>query len=884
MTVVDGRWPFAGRDAEAAAIAAAIGDEAARGVVVVGPSGIGKTMIAQHVVSSLSRQVDHIYIRGSAAHSSTPYGALNVLLAELDEDTARSPLLVLSALQRRFDTDPTQRRTLMHIDGVEEIDELSATVIAQLARVRAVRLLITCEDLLKAPVEFFDLWKDRVLSRFDIEPLTLDATTEVLAAALGGPISRSAAQELWLSSDGNPKYLQIATKADVASGHLFPRDGVWVCRDTHRPESGRSFSDWTTSTLVALPSADRATVETLAVAGTLPVPILLHAVPPGSIDALQRERMITVDRASTPLVRLTYDVFADVVRSQVLSERGRDALETVSALRDEPGVTVRARTSLAAWSLDQGLELDSAALVGLARSANDHRIDGAAARFLDAVDPAPGTVVEAAAVVERSRQHLADGHVAEALRTIEGLLEEDLPEPQLRAWVEARLLAARLRAGTQGREQDVAELLEQVDARLAREDPSTDPFALREQAEVVRLELLVFEGEVDTVCARAPELLAQWADDTPWSIRVRSLLGVAEATRGSQEQAVTIARNVASRLDVPVCGEIAPLDRDAASVHLYGTLLMAGYWSECLDLANRREGRSGAILYGGSVSEFAQGVLLSYLGRSSEALNLLMPAISQFRIRDRHGFLPLAEAAAAYAQVLENAPDAAEDHLKAIDLDAHRYPWHIREAVTYFTLLVEAWLESTEDVASKFREHALELGASGRRGAELFFVSQAVQLGGHESADVLTTTAGASDGPFARLLEHFGTALTARDPAALKELARRAVELGNHNLAGDIAALSIEHLAETDDPMIRVHAEQILRRTSTPARRHVRRKLLSERERAIARKVALGVPNKEIAQQEHISPRTVEGHVHQIMSKLGLSSRKQLSLIFGQSQ
>jgi DNA-binding NarL/FixJ family response regulator len=48
--------------------------------------------------------------------------------------------------------------------------------------------------------------------------------------------------------------------------------------------------------------------------------------------------------------------------------------------------------------------------------------------------------------------------------------------------------------------------------------------------------------------------------------------------------------------------------------------------------------------------------------------------------------------------------------------------------------------------------------------------------------------------------------------------------------------------------------------------------------------VAQGVPNKEIAQKEHISPRTVEGHVHQVMSKLGLSSRKQLALIFGQQQ
>ncbi len=850
--------------------------------MLIGPSGIGKTMIAQQVVASLSRHVDHIYLRGSAAHSTTPYGALNVLLAELDVDTARSPLLVLSALQRRFAVDSTRRRTLMHIDGVEEIDELSATVIAHLARVRAVRLLVTCEDLLQAPGEFFDLWKDRVLERFDIRPLSLDAATELLTAALGAPVSRSAARELWTSSGGNPKYLQVATKADVSSGHLLQRDGVWVCRDVPRPESGRLITDWTTAKLGVLPASDRAAVEVLAVAGNLPVPVLMKAVPSTALDALQSEGIITLDREGTVMVRLTYEAFADIVRAQVLSERGREALTTVSAFRDEPGVSVQARTALAAWSLDHGVEFGSAALVDLARAANDHRIEGAAARFLDAVQPVPGTMEDSAAIVERARQQRIDGHRVEALRTIDRLIDEDPHNIALRDWVEARLLAARLRAGAHGREHDVFTLLDQVDARLAHGEVEDDSANLRAQAEVVRLELLVFEGDLDAVCARVPELLERCMDDTPWSVRVRSVLSVAEASRGSQERAVSIARNVGARLDSPASDPRALLGRGVASAHLYESLFMAGYWSECLDIASAQGERSDSVLIGGSPSEFAEGVLLAFLGRSRDALTRLVPAISQFRIRDRHGFLPLAEAAAAYAQVLENAPDAAEDHLRAIDLDSRRYPWHLREAITYFTLLTEAWLDSPEVVARKFREHALELGARGYRGVELFFLSQAVQLGGHEMAGVLAATAAASEGPFAQLGEDFGRALDAGDPGNLKEVARRAVGLGNYNLAGDIAALSIEHLSESDDPMIRVHAEQILRRASTPARRHVRRKLLSERERTIARKVAQGVPNKEIAQQEHISPRTVEGHVHQIMSKLGLSSRKQLSLIFGQ--
>ena len=881
MTAVDGRWPFAGRDREIAGIDAVLAENSSRGVVLVGPSGVGKTMIAQQV---LARHPDHIYLRGSAAHSTTPYGALNVLLAELDEDTARSPLLVLSALQRMFDGSAGKRRTLMHIDGVEDIDELSATVIAHLARVGAVRLLVTCEDLLRAPGEFFDLWKDRVLERFDIQPLNLDAATTLLSAALGAPISRSAAHELWSASSGNAKYLQLATKADVTSGHLLLRDGVWVSRDAPHPGSGRSVTDWTTAKLAALPAGDRAVVEVLAVAGRVPVTVLLEAVPAGSLDKLQCEGMVGLEVVGVPLVRLTHEVCADIVRSQLLSPGGRTALEILSALQGDAAMPVQTRIALAGWMLTQRAVLEVDHLVELACLANDHRIEGAAARFLDAI---PSSAVGSSALLQRTRQLWIDGLLPEALATVDALVQDALLQAEgaddvdtipLQDWAEARLFAARLCVRTAGREYDAHGLVDDVVARLGREPASPTVSGLQGQADLLRMELHVFEGQFDLVCERAPEMIARWAEDARWNVRIRSLLGVAYAATGRQDQAVTIARKVTARLaDTPS----DPFDREVTSAHLYEVLFMAGHWETCLRLAGNQNGQPAVLLFGGSPSEFAEGVLLAYLGRSRDALVKLLPAISQFRIRDRHGFLPLAQAAAAYAQVLEDAPDAAEDHLRNIDLTDQRYSWHLREAVQYFTLLTEAWLDTPDIIATKFLERAVVLGGKGYHGVELFYLNQAVQLARREAAPLLAAAAAASEGTAARLSANFAGALTARDPGALEEVAREALDRGNYNLAGDIAALSIEHLDETDDPMIRVHAEQILRRTSTPARRHVRRKLLSERERAIARLVARGVPNKEIAQQEHISPRTVEGHVHQIMSKLGLSSRRQLALVFG---
>ena len=51
---------------------------------------------------------------------------------------------------------------------------------------------------------------------------------------------------------------------------------------------------------------------------------------------------------------------------------------------------------------------------------------------------------------------------------------------------------------------------------------------------------------------------------------------------------------------------------------------------------------------------------------------------------------------------------------------------------------------------------------------------------------------------------------------------------------------------------------------------------LTAQERQIARLVAEGLSNPEIAARLFISPRTVEWHLKKIFSKLNVSSRKQL--------
>jgi DNA-binding CsgD family transcriptional regulator len=52
--------------------------------------------------------------------------------------------------------------------------------------------------------------------------------------------------------------------------------------------------------------------------------------------------------------------------------------------------------------------------------------------------------------------------------------------------------------------------------------------------------------------------------------------------------------------------------------------------------------------------------------------------------------------------------------------------------------------------------------------------------------------------------------------------------------------------------------------------------LLTARERQIARLAGRGTSNRDIAQEMGVSVRTVEGHLYQVFTKLGVTSRGDL--------
>jgi DNA-binding NarL/FixJ family response regulator len=85
--------------------------------------------------------------------------------------------------------------------------------------------------------------------------------------------------------------------------------------------------------------------------------------------------------------------------------------------------------------------------------------------------------------------------------------------------------------------------------------------------------------------------------------------------------------------------------------------------------------------------------------------------------------------------------------------------------------------------------------------------------------------------------------------------------------AGRLCAVAANAVAEA--------ADGIGVETAPPA---PRRKLLSDRETAVLRRLSLGESNKEVARELQISPSTVRTHVESIFRKLGCTTRTAATL------
>ena len=154
-----------------------------------------------------------------------------------------------------------------------------------------------------------------------------------------------------------------------------------------------------------------------------------------------------------------------------------------------------------------------------------------------------------------------------------------------------------------------------------------------------------------------------------------------------------------------------------------------------------------------------------------------------------------------------------------------------------------------------------------------------------EAAARLAELADMTDSPLVRAIADHARAVTTSDADLLRDVSERFAAMAAWWFAAEAAAaaavvLERRHQARPAAAAARL-AENYGQRCETlrlpsadvltgPGR-------LTNREREVATLAATGRPTKEIAERMHVSPRTVENHLHHAYIKLGVTDRSALA-------
>lgn len=172
------------------------------GVAFVGPDGAGKTTLAEALAAHRGEKVP-VRVIGTASQAAVPFGAFGPLIAIAD--VGKPAALIRSALESLLaQTDGAP----IIVDDAHLLDPLSATLVYQLARAAASRLIVTVRPDSVLPEAITALWDDELITRVDLGPLGAAEVAEALAAT-----ENLDADELYRRSGGNPLYLRLLAES-----------------------------------------------------------------------------------------------------------------------------------------------------------------------------------------------------------------------------------------------------------------------------------------------------------------------------------------------------------------------------------------------------------------------------------------------------------------------------------------------------------------------------------------------------------------------------------------------------------------------------------------------------------------------------------------------
>ncbi|NRQ31618.1 hypothetical protein HII36_07155 [Nonomuraea sp. NN258] len=849
-------WPFVGRGGPLATVRGAL--RSGPGVLIAGAAGVGKSRLAAQALIGLG-EFAVVRALGTETAAVIPFGAFAHVLTGRPPEGGEN-LLCWAAGHLRAAAGPGE--LLVSVDDAHRLDSASAALVHYLARTGAARILVTVRSGEAQPAPVAALWKDELLDRVELQPLTVDEVGEVLTGALGGEVGAATVRHLASVSEGNVLYLREVVHAGRTGGCLVETGGQWRWRG-ELPVTTR-LRELVGARIGHLDQAEREVLELVAFGEPLGTELLVSLTSADVVERVEsRGLVVTVTEDRREHVRLGHPLYGEVVRADCGTLRTRRRLRMLAEALEASGLRRREDVLKAAvWRLDSGSASDPAMLLSAANLAWARRDPRLAARLARAAADA-GAGVSAVALLGQVLMVLGDADSAlaalrQAARTAvtEGERAQHAFSLGINlAWAGAdaeacQVLDVAARALTDPAWQQEVHIYRGVAdffaGRLTGAAGSLgraracEPMTVRGAAHAAGLEAWIdaYAGRTEHALSVVEQALAgadDWADEAPHALpTLLDARCAAQVFSGRLEQAGRTAAEgmelAAAELSVSGFGAYR-----AMAARLRGDAVSAARW--CRDEAGRLP--AGTPWLGRCLAELAHALAL--LGKAGQARETLAAA------EDLAGRWAFTRQPASQAAVWVAAASG--------DLD---------EAVTRCL--------SAVDVAEKQEQ----------RGFLLFALHDLVRLGVPAlAADRLSALAERVESPLAGLLARHARATG--DAVELRAVAAGFDRLGLTLYAAEATAQeSAAHRCAGRGSLARgaqTRAWALAKRCpgmSTPALVELATPELTPRQREIIQLAAAGLTNRQIADRLTLSTRTAANHLQAAYDKLGINDRTQV--------
>lgn len=843
------------------AAAAALSEHA--GMVIVGGPGAGKTTVAR--AAALAASPSCRWAVGTETGRDIPLGAFGHLLTALPE--AGDRLALLTEARSLLAADPST--DVLVVDDAHLLDPLSATLLHQLVLARSVRAVVTLRDGAPTLDAVTSLWKDGQLARLELGPFSRTEVDAVLTSLLPGTVESATAARIWETSEGNPLLIRSIVTSGLESGALERIRGVWQLRGPSIVTA--EIEEVFAARLRELDPAVRRVTELLALGGPMPMCTLQAMAEQSAIEEAEQRDLIRLGHSCGGLAaRLAHTMLGEVVRARTgIAKTRRLRGELACQLAENTTGTVD-RLRIATLLLDSDMpvrpEIFTAAAVQALALGNLELTERLSRKGSEV-----GGGFDAELMLANTLAWLGSGEEAE--QCFAEIDDHDLTVDQ-----RSRLAVSR-----------------SVNLHCMLRDPAQALQILRE----LRTQLRAPEpiSALDAAVAMNRLYLGELTESLRTARKVLAAPSTSDGARAWASAAGALAAALLGRAGE--CTDMLEhwhlLDPQADTGLLEITVALA----EChalttigeFDAALRRAVKCVERAAGQNP---ASAMALIVLGKVQLARGELLAARTTFEQAaatfDRS---PVAVWALLATLYLGRAQAQLGDACSCADsLQTARNRFGSDVAVYAAELeLSMAWSAAAEGdlvLASRTALTAADLAAdSGQVPTEIAALHAHTRFGGRRAASRLRVLADRQGTPAARLMAAHAEAFEQADADALETLSQEFEAAGDRLSAAGAAAQAAQIHAHCWDHKRELAAGARAHWLSTqcdggplPALTAAARPLpLTERELEIARMVASGLTNRDIAERLVVSVRTIEGHLYRMSIKLDVHDRGELSRV-----